>query len=49
MELIQIGTTQPKPAVSIREMFEQMAKREAEMVRAARQEMNSRMTKNRGR
>ena len=39
MELIQIGVPQSKPAVSIREMFEQMAQREAEMVRAARERM----------
>lgn len=35
MELIQIGATPAKP-LTIREMFEQMAQREAEMVRAAR-------------
>ena len=39
MELIQIGTPQSKPMVSIREMFEQMAQREAEMVRLARERM----------
>jgi hypothetical protein len=39
MELIQIGSTQPKTATSIREMFAMMAQREAEMVRAARERM----------
>ena len=39
MELIQIGTPQPKPAPSIREMFEQLARKEAEMIRAARERM----------
>ena len=35
MQLIQIGSSPAKP-LTIREMFEQMAQREAEMVRAAR-------------
>jgi hypothetical protein len=37
MQLIQIGTPQSKANVSVREMFEQLAQREAEMVRAARE------------
>ncbi len=39
MELINIGVPHPKPAVSIREMFEQMAQQEAEMIRSARERM----------
>lgn len=35
MQLIQINSSPAKP-LTIREMFEQMAQREAEMVRAAR-------------
>ena len=35
MELIQLGSPQPKP-MTIREMFALMAEREAEMIRAAR-------------
>lgn len=38
MELIQIGSAPTKP-LTIREMFEQMAQREAEMIRAARRSM----------
>jgi hypothetical protein len=37
MQLVQIGEKQPEKMVSIREMFEQLAQREAEMVRVARQ------------
>ncbi len=39
MQLIQIGATQKK-APTVREMFEQLAQREAEMIRAARERMN---------
>lgn len=39
MQLVQIGITEQKPAPSIREMFELLAQREAEMVRAARERM----------
>lgn len=39
MELIQIGTPQTQTQVSVREMFERLAQREAEMVRAARERM----------
>lgn len=41
MELIQIGTAPAKP-LTIREMFEQLAQREAEMVRAARAQRGAR-------
>ena len=37
MQLIQIGIKQSKTTVSVREMFERLAQREAEMVRAARE------------
>jgi len=37
MQLIQIGTPEPQKTVSIREMFEQLAQREAEMIREARE------------
>lgn len=48
MELIQIGTPQSKPAMSIREMFEEMASREAEMIRAARQKLSAASTGRKG-
>jgi hypothetical protein len=35
MELIQIGTPATKPLLTVREMFERLAQREAEMIRAA--------------
>jgi len=37
MQLIQIGQTETPQTMSIREMFEQMAQREAEMIREARE------------
>ena len=40
MQLIQIGNPEPQKMVSIREMFEQLAKREAEMIRQARERLN---------
>ena len=39
MQLIQIGAPQPNKTATIREMFEQLAQREAEMIRAARERM----------
>lgn len=44
MELIQIGT--PQAQTTVREMFERLAQREAEMVRSARERMrlNSSLT-----
>ena len=39
MELIQIDAPQAQVQVSVREMFERLAQREAEMVRAARERM----------
>ena len=36
-QLVQIGTSESPKAISIREMFEQLAKREAEMIREARE------------
>lgn len=47
MQLIQIGSSPSKP-VTIREMFEQMAQREAEMVRAARRGSSLVALSNRG-
>lgn len=49
MQLIQIGNPEPKPTVTIREMFQQMASREAEMVRAARQRIEIPSTRKRTR
>lgn len=46
MELIQIGVAQTQKMVSIREMFEQMAEREAEMIREARQRAEQRILTN---
>jgi hypothetical protein len=40
MQLIQIGAPQQNKAATIREMFEKMSQREAEMIRAARERMN---------
>lgn len=41
MQLIQIGTSaEPQKMISIREMFEQLAKREEEMVRQARERLS---------
>ena len=41
MQLIQIGTPAEAPkTVSIREMFEQLAKREEEMIRQGRERLN---------
>ena len=39
MQLIQIGTPQPKTWTSVREMFERLAQQEADMVRSARERM----------
>lgn len=39
MQVVQIGVQEPVKMVSIREMFEQMAKREADMVREARERL----------
>lgn len=40
MQLVQIGNQEPAKMVSIREMFEQLAKREEEMVRQGRERLN---------
>ena len=37
MQLIQIGTPEPQKMVSIREMFDQLAQKEANMIREARE------------
>ena len=48
MQLIQIGTPEPqKTTISIREMFEQMAEKEANMIREARERALER-ARNRG-
>ncbi len=39
MELIQIGTPEVKTWTSVREMFERLAQKEADMVRSAREHM----------
>jgi len=39
MQLIQIGSPEPQKTVSIREMFEQLAEREAEMIREGRERL----------
>ena len=43
MQLVQIGTPQPEKMVGIREMFEQMAQREAQMIREARERLKDRI------
>ena len=44
MQLIQIGKTETPATVSIRELFERMAQKEAEMIREARERALKRMT-----
>lgn len=39
MQLIQIGVQEPQKMVSVREMFEQLAQREAEMIREGRERL----------
>ena len=48
MQLIQIGSpqAQPQKMVSIREMFEQLAQREADMIREARERAKNRVITN---
>jgi len=41
MQLIQIGDPEPQKTVSIREMFEQLAKREEEMIRQGRERLKN--------
>jgi len=36
VEIVQIGVKQPPKAMTVREMFEDMAQRESEMIREAR-------------
>ena len=43
MRLIQVGETQPGRFISVREMFEQMAKREGEIIRELREEAMKRI------
>jgi len=45
-ELVQIESVQPQPAISIRQMFEQLAEREAAMIRDARERAIQRASKN---
>ena len=40
MQLVQIGNQEPPKAISIREMFEQLARREQEMIRQGRERLN---------
>jgi len=39
MQLIQIGNPEPQKMVSVLEMFQQLAKREAEMIREGRERL----------
>lgn len=41
MQLIQIGVPQPAKAINIREMFEQLAQREAKMIRQGRERLTT--------
>jgi len=41
MQLIQIGNPEPAKTVSIREMFEQLAKREEALVREGRERLKN--------
>jgi len=45
MQLIQIGTPEPQKSISIRQMFEQMAQREADMIREARERAEKRRSR----
>ena len=44
MELIQIGSPKPEQFVTIREMFERMARRESEMIHALRERVEHQMS-----
>ena len=44
MELIQIGAKQPEQFMTIREMFENMARRESEMIRIMRERVESQIS-----
>ncbi len=44
MELIQIGSRQPEQFITIREMFEQMARRESETIRLMRERVEQQMS-----
>ena len=46
MQLIQIGKTEAPKMVSIRELFEQMAQREAQMIREARERVEKQIRTN---
>jgi len=39
MQLVQIGDPEPQKTVSIREMFEQMAQKEAAMIRQGKERL----------
>jgi len=39
MQLVQIGNPEPQKTVSIREMFEQMAQKEAAMIRQGKERL----------
>jgi hypothetical protein len=46
MELIQIGEPKAPKGITIQEMFEQLAQREAEMIREARERMSKKIRTN---
>lgn len=41
--LVLIATTQPEKSVTVQQMFEEMARREAEMIREARERATKRI------
>ncbi|HVZ18174.1 MAG TPA: hypothetical protein VG897_13710 [Terriglobales bacterium] len=45
MQLIQIGARETEKTISIREMFEQLAQKEADMIREARERAAKRARK----
>lgn len=46
MQLVQIGNPEPQKMISIREMFEQLAKREEQMVREGRRRLSKQIHSN---
>ena len=46
MQLVQIAKTEAPKMVSIRELFEQMAQREAQMIREARERVEKQIRTN---
>lgn len=46
MQLVQIGKTKASEGVTIQQMFEQLAQKEAQMIREARERLTKRIRTN---